>query len=204
MIDEMHRYILLDLSKKKKKRELSSVWDGNILLTWSVIAWFFSRKSWFDFLWIRESWSMVIRSYDIYVGESFYLNGHELWVESWIKRDSWTILFCVMHFRLFYRFGNVRIFLERLWLGFDKGFDKRWKSYGSIIVTRQISNGSWTNEIGHCSIVCHVRLVKTKESIISILRDFFEFRVNLKAFWILFVIRKKAKYFYVTEFNKRV
>ena len=112
--------------------------------------------------------------------------------------------FCVMHFRLFYRFGNVRIFLERFWLGFDKGFDKRWKSYGSIIVTKQISNGSWTNEIGHCSIVCHVRLVKIKESIISILRDFFEFRVNLKAFWILFVIRKKAKYFYVTKFNKRV
>lgn len=50
--------------------------------------------------------------------------------------------FCVMHFRLFYRFGNVRIFLERLWLGFDKGFDKRWKSYGSIIVTKQISNGT--------------------------------------------------------------
>lgn len=137
-------------------------------------------------------------------GRIFYLNVHELWVESWIERDSWTILFCVMHFRLFYRFGNVRIFLERFWLGFDKGFDKRWISYGSIIVTKQISNGSWTNEIGHCSIVCHVRLVKIKESIISILRDFFEFRVNLKAFWILFVVRKKAKYFYLTEFNKRV
>ena len=202
MIDEMHWYILLDLSKKKDRAFICLRWKYtfNVKGDW----WFFPRKSWFDFLWIRESWSMVIRSYDIYVGEFFYLNVHELWVESWIKRDSWTILFCVMHFRLFYRFGNVRIFLERLWLGFDKGFDKRWKSYGSIIVTKQISNGSWTNEIGHCSIVCHVRLVKTKESIISILRDFFEFRVNLKAFWILFVIRKKAKYFYVTEFNKRV
>ena len=167
----MHRYILLDLSKKKK-RELSSVWDGNILLTWRVIGDFFlvNRDLIFLNLWI------VINSDKIlwYLrGRIFYLNVHELWVESWIERDSWTILFCVMHFRLFYRFGNVRIFLERFWLGFDKGFDKRWKSYGSIIVTKQISNGSWTNEIGHCSIVCHVRLVKIKESIISILRDFF-------------------------------
>ena len=33
-------------------------------------------------------------------------------------------------------------------------------------------------------------------------RDRFEFRVNVKAFWILFVTREKAKYFYVTEFTK--
>ena len=35
-------------------------------------------------------------------------------------------------------------------------------------------------------------------------RDRLEFRVNVKAFWILFVTREKAKYFYVTEFYKVV
>ena len=33
-------------------------------------------------------------------------------------------------------------------------------------------------------------------------RDRLEFRVNVKAFWISFVTREKAKYFYVTEFYK--
>ena len=33
-------------------------------------------------------------------------------------------------------------------------------------------------------------------------RDGLEFRVNVKAFWISFVTREKAKYFYVTEFYK--
>ena len=35
-------------------------------------------------------------------------------------------------------------------------------------------------------------------------RDRLEFRVNVKAFWILFVTRQKAKYFYVTELYKGV
>ena len=35
-------------------------------------------------------------------------------------------------------------------------------------------------------------------------RDRLEFCVNVKAFWILFVTREKAKYFYVTEFYKVV
>ena len=124
-----------------------------------------------------------------------FLFESDLWVESWIKRDSWTILFCVMHFRLFYRFENARIVLERLWLGLDKGFDKRWKSHGSIIVTKQITNGSWTNKIRHYIIVCRVRPVTTRESIISIQRDFLEFGLNLKEFWILFVILKRPNIF---------
>ena len=34
--------------------------------------------------------------------------------------------------------------------------------------------------------------------------DRLEFRVNVKEFWILFVTREKAKYFFVTEFYKGV
>ena len=140
-------------------------------------------------------------------GRIFYLNVIcELWAE--LNVIPWIILFCVMHFRLFYRFENVRLFLERLWLGFDKGFDKKWKSYGSsygsMIITKQIYNGSWKNKIGHYIIVCRVRPVKTRGSIVSIQRDFLEFWMNLEEFWILLMISKKAKYFYVTEFNKRV
>ena len=35
-------------------------------------------------------------------------------------------------------------------------------------------------------------------------RDRLEFRVIVKAFWILFVTREKTKYFHVTEFYKGV
>ena len=35
-------------------------------------------------------------------------------------------------------------------------------------------------------------------------RDHLEFHVNVKTFWILFIMNKMAKYFYVTEFNTRV
>ena len=34
--------------------------------------------------------------------------------------------------------------------------------------------------------------------------DRLEFHVNVKTFWILFIMNKMAKYFYVTEFNTRV
>ena len=34
--------------------------------------------------------------------------------------------------------------------------------------------------------------------------DCFEFHVNVKTFWILFMMNKMAKYFYVTEFDTRV
>ena len=34
--------------------------------------------------------------------------------------------------------------------------------------------------------------------------DRFEFHVNVKTFWILFMMNKMAKYFYVTEFDTRV
>ena len=34
--------------------------------------------------------------------------------------------------------------------------------------------------------------------------DRLEFHVNVKTFWILFMMNKMAKYFYVTEFDTRV
>ena len=37
--------------------------------------------------------------------------------------------------------------------------------------------------------------------ILNLKRDRLEFQVNVKGFWILFVMREKAKYFYVTEFR---
>ena len=133
-----------------------------------------------------------------------FLFERDLWVVSWIKRDSVNHFVLRDAFPVILSFENVRLFLERLWLGFDKGFDKKWKSYGSIIITKQISNGSWKNKIGHYIIVCRVRPVKTRGSIVSIQRDFLEFWMNLEEFWILLMISKKAKYCYVTEFNKRV
>ena len=38
--------------------------------------------------------------------------------------------FFVMNSRLSSGFENVRIVLERLWQGFDQGFDRIWTSYG--------------------------------------------------------------------------
>ena len=38
--------------------------------------------------------------------------------------------FLVMNSRLSSGFENVRIVLERLWQGFDQGFDRIWTSYG--------------------------------------------------------------------------
>lgn len=122
------------------------------------------------------------------------------WAMSWELNWTWFVNHFVLRdaFPVILSFWKCSYFSRTVLVRFWQGF---WQE---MEITKQISNGSWTNEIGHCSIVCHVRLVKIKESIISILRDFFEFRVNLKAFWILFVVRKKAKYFYLTEFNKRV
>ena len=37
--------------------------------------------------------------------------------------------------------------------------------------------------------------------ILNLKRDRLEFHMNVKGFWILFVMREKAKYFYVTEFG---
>ena len=34
--------------------------------------------------------------------------------------------------------------------------------------------------------------------------DRLEFHVNVKTFWILFMMNKMAKYFYMTEFDTRV
>ena len=44
------------------------------------------------------------------------------------KRDSWTILFCVMNFQQLHCFKNVRNVFEWLWFGFDR----TWSLHGSI------------------------------------------------------------------------
>ena len=112
--------------KKKERAFICLRWKYtfNVKGDW----WFFPRKSWFDFLWIRESWSMVIRSYDIYVGEFFYLNVHELWVESWIKRDSWTILRDA--FPVILSFWKCSYFsrtvVVRFWQGFWQEMEILW------------------------------------------------------------------------------
>ena len=54
------------------------------------------------------------------------------------------------------------IVLDRLGLSFDLGSDRTWTFYGSIRVIKRTSTGPWTNNVRHCVIICHLRLVKTR------------------------------------------
>ena len=75
-------------------------------------------------IFICDSW---LKIFSCPPEQIFYLNVTRE-VKSWIKHDSWTILFCMMNFWLFYSLENVRIVFEGLWLGFDL----TWTSYGLI------------------------------------------------------------------------
>ena len=72
------------------------------------------------------------------------------------------ILFCAVNSRLFNCFEIVHIILERLWLGFDQGFDRKWTSYGLIIqeVGFLFLYGTWSSQIS-----------REREIILNFIRD---------------------------------
>lgn len=51
----------------------------------------------------------MIKDNKIFLGprEVIYLVKRDPWMKNWIKRDSWTILYCTMNSQLFDGFKNV-------------------------------------------------------------------------------------------------
>ena len=119
----------------------------HFLVTWSMITRFISGESWFKKFLLVIKITMINSDFKIFSLKSFPLGSKDRtredggnWTDmsTWTnflfqrdlgewrvtstdsKRDSWTILFCVMNFQQLHCFQNVRNVFEWLWFGFDR------------------------------------------------------------------------------------
>ena len=125
------------------------------LVPWSMIRRFISGESWFKQFLLVIKITMINSDFKIFSLKSFPTRlkrpdsrrqGNWTYMSTWTnflfqrdlgewrvtstdsKRDSWTILFCVMNFQQLHCFQNVRNVFEWLWFGFDR----TWSLHGSI------------------------------------------------------------------------
>ena len=128
----------------------------HFLVTWSMIRRFISGESWFKKFLLVIKITIINSDFKIFSLKSFPTRlerpdsrrqGNWTYMSTWTnflfqrdlgewrvtstdsKRDSWTILFCVMNFQQLHCFQNVRNVFEWLWFGFDRTWSLHWSIY---------------------------------------------------------------------------
>lgn len=96
--------VSLPISKKRVPYILfTSSMIGQFFFLWIVIWFFFFIKEfWYDFFFICELWFKMLGSFHVHVNKIFLKFECDLWIKSWIKCDSWSILFCLKNFQLLF------------------------------------------------------------------------------------------------------
>ena len=95
--------VSLPISKKRVPYILfTSSMVGQFFFLWIVIWFFFYLWIVIWFFFICELWFKMLGSFHVHVHKIFLKFECDLWSKSWIKCDSWSILFRLKNFQLLF------------------------------------------------------------------------------------------------------